>query len=331
METEVISLTLRRETKKRLVAFFLVFLIILNLTGLIFRMRAAAASYIKWVSFTPTLEAIKKAYSVDMEFSGQIKMYEVLAYYSSRFGDKYSSFSSAKIDDLCEKLKNGESLSALTADLKTYEYYKEAYAAVFGEFTGEYTENGKQQYGLKVYSPIASGYYYSHTDDFGNGRNYGFKRKHLGNDLFGSIGTPVIAVESGIVDMVGWNKYGGWRVGIMSFDGKRYYYYAHLRKDHPYNENIKIGEVVRAGDVLGYLGATGYSDKENINGMKTPHLHFGMQLIFHPSQKDGNGEIWIDVYNIVRFLKSHSSEVQKNSSGEYTRKYDFYENNLDNN
>lgn len=317
-----------KKKKKQILAFSLIFLILLNLTGLIFKMRAAATPYIKWVSFTPTLEAIRKAYEVDTEFSGKIKMYEVLAYYSSRFGDKYTSFSSAKIDELSEKIKGGETLSSLTKDLKTYEYYKESYKAVLGEWTGEYTENGETKYGLKVFSPVASGYYYSHTDDFGNGRNYGFKRKHLGNDLFGSVGTPLVAVESGTVDMIGWNKYGGWRVGISSFDGKRYYYYAHLRKDHPYNENIKIGEVVRAGDVLGYLGATGYSDKENVNGMKRAHLHFGVQLIFHPSQKKGNNEIWIDVYNIVRFLRSNSAEVKKAENGEHLRKYDFCEENL---
>ena len=55
----------------------------------------------------------------------------------------------------------------------------------------------------------------------------------------GSIGTPIIAVESGIIEQLGWNQYGGWRIGIRSFDGKRYYYYAHLRKDHPYVEGSR--------------------------------------------------------------------------------------------
>ena len=50
-----------KSKKKQILAFLLIFLILLNLTGLIFKMRAAATPYIKWVSFTPTLEAIKKA------------------------------------------------------------------------------------------------------------------------------------------------------------------------------------------------------------------------------------------------------------------------------
>ena len=37
----------------------------------------------------------------------------------------------------------------------------------------------KASYGLKAFSPIAAGYGYSHCDDFGVGRSYGFARKHL--------------------------------------------------------------------------------------------------------------------------------------------------------
>ena len=61
-----------------------------------------------------------------------------------------------------------------------------------------------------------------------------------------NVGSPVMAVESGIITNLGWNQYGGWRVGIRSLDGKRYYYYAHLRKDHPYAEGITEGKLVNA-------------------------------------------------------------------------------------
>jgi murein DD-endopeptidase MepM/ murein hydrolase activator NlpD len=261
-------------------------------------------------------------------------MAESLAYYSSKKGDKYSSFSASELDSLLERLKNGESFSDITSSLKSFNYYKEAYDGVLSQFVGSYQREKsdgsvENTYGLKVFSPVAKGYYYSHSDDFGAGRSFGFKRKHLGHDLMGSIGSPIIAVESGVVSMVGWNMYGGWRVGISSFDGKRYYYYAHLRKDRPYNQNIKIGEVVAAGDVIGYLGATGYSTTENTNGMNVPHLHFGIQLIFDESQREGNREIWIDVYNLTLFLEKNKSTVFKDTeSGEYKRKYRFYEDSL---
>lgn len=70
---------------------------------------------------------------------------------------------------------------------------------------------------------------------------------------------------------------------------------------------------------------TGYSTKENVNNINVPHLHFGMQLIFDECQKDGNNEIWIDVYQIIEFLRKNKSEVQKEDSDskDYIRKYDI--------
>ena len=126
--------------------------------------------------------------------------------------------------------------------------------------------------------------------------------------MMGSVGTPIVAVESGYVEACGWNQYGGWRIGIRSFDGKRYYYYAHLRRGHPYND-IYEGKQITAGEVIGYLGMTGYSTKEDTNNIDTPHLHFGLQLIFDKSQKDGTNQIWLDLYEYTIFLSRLRSEV----------------------
>lgn len=167
------------------------------------------------------------------------------------------------------------------------------------------------KYGLKAFHPLAKNFPYSHYDDFGVSRSYGFRRQHLGHDMMGQTGTPVTAVESGVVEAIGWNQYGGWRLGIRSFDQKRYYYYAHLRKDYPYQSNLKEGSVVTAGDVIGYMGRTGYSATENTNNIDEPHLHFGIQLIFDESQKEGNHEIWISGYEIVKFLSINRSECVK--------------------
>ena len=67
----------------------------------------------------------------------------------------------------------------------------------------------KSVYGLKAFHPIAKGFPYSDYDDFGVSRSYGYKRNHLGHDMMGQVGTPVIAVESGYVAELGWNQYGG--------------------------------------------------------------------------------------------------------------------------
>ncbi|MEA5011395.1 MAG: M23 family metallopeptidase [Angelakisella sp.] len=299
----------------------------------------AQGDYIKWVEFTPSYSAMAKALEMDIAAHKDggygANFAELLAYLGTKYGGNFSRYRSSDLTAVQKRLAGGETMDEIMAGNKYYGYYKEAYGAVVGNFVGEYirqrpdpqddtkmlTETG---YGLKVFSPIARNYGYSHFDDFGNSRSYGFRRKHLGNDLVTSVGTPVVAVEGGIVEAAGWNQYGGWRIGIRSFDGKRYYYYAHLRKGHPFNAEIKEGATVEAGEVIGYVGMTGYSNTENVNGMTVPHLHFGMQLIFDESQKEGNNEIWIDVYQIVRLLeKSRSSVVKNEETKEYHRKYPF--------
>ena len=144
----------------------------------------------------------------------------------------------------------------------------------------------------------------------------------MGHDMMGMQGTPIVAVEGGVVEAMGWNRYGGWRIGIRSFDSKRYYYYAHLQKDKPFPDGLQEGNMVQPGDVIGFMGRTGYSDKENVNNIETVHLHFGIQLVFDESQKECLSEIWIDPYNIVRLLNKHRATVQKTEGG-WKRKFAF--------
>lgn len=298
-------------------------------------------NFIKWVDFNVTCEALNLTSKLDIDSHNNneeitYNWIELLSYLACKNGGNFKNFKKKDLDTLVDKLKNGETMSDLSSNLKFYDYYFESYSAVLGNFIGNYqietlnedgTKSLKEKYGLKAFLPIAKNYSFSHYDDFGNSRSYGFKRTHLGNDLMGSIGTPIIAIESGIIENIGWNQYGGWRVGIRSFDTKRYYYYAHLRKNHPYAEGMEEGKTVKAGDVIGYLGMTGYSIKENVNNINIPHLHFGMQLIFDESQVDSPNEIWIDVYQIIEFLKKNRSEVYMNNkeTKDYVRKYDFYE------
>ena len=69
--------------------------------------------------------------------------------------------------------------------------------------------------------------------------------------------------------------------------------------------------MVQAGDVVGYLGRTGYSRTENTNNIDEPHLHFGLELIFDESQKESNNEIWVSCYELVKFLNMNRSETVK--------------------
>ena len=183
------------------------------------------------MDFNVSYEALSDAMELDIETYEQdlhIDWVSTLAYLATRYGGGFSAYQKQDLTDLQDKLNQGESMEALTRNMKYYDYYYKAYDAVIGDFLG-LDKNGV--YGLAAYSPIAEGYWYTDSDDFGNGRSYGFARKHLGHDLFSSVGTPVVSVEDGTVEALGWNQYGGWRIGIRSNDGQRYYYYAHLRKD----------------------------------------------------------------------------------------------------
>lgn len=274
--------------------------------------------YIKWVDFNVTYNALCTAYTYDVDsYKEEVKInwIELLAYTAAKNWGDFSNENKIKttMAQMVETLnKKEKTIEELTGDLKQYQYFHECYEAILGGLVGEYELDGELKYGLKGYSPIAKNFYYNDFDDFGVSRSYGYKRRHLGHDMMGQTGTPIVAVESGIVEAMGWNQYGGWRLGIRSFDGKRYYYYAHLRKDFPYCKTLEEGSIVTAGDVIGYLGRTGYSAKENVNNIDESHLHFGIQLIFDESQKEGVNEIWIDPYNIIRFLYRNKSETQKN-------------------
>ena len=301
--------------------------------------------FIKWVDFNVSAEAMNLTANLDIDSHNknlEIKYnwIELLSYLACKNGGNFDNFKKSDLDKLIESLKEHQTMEELTKDLNSYDYYYEAYSAVLSKFIGNYSietidENGnssfENHYGIKAFLPIAKNYSFSHYNDFGKLRSYGFKRTHLGNDLMGNIGTPIIAVESGIVEHLGWNQYGGWRIGIRSFDGKRYYYYAHLRKDHPYIENLQEGDTVKAGDVIGYLGMTGYSIKENVNNINVPHLHFGIQLIFDQSQVDSPNEIWINVYEIIEFLKQNRSEVYMSNkeSKDYSRKFNLIDENVE--
>lgn len=278
------------------------------------------AEPIKWVDFNVPYESLKYAMGVDIssfDKEKHLSWIDILALAACRTGGRCGIVSVKKA---AADLQGDKSVEELLGDVhKYYDYYHEAYSAALGGLLGSYAieKDGEwtAAYGLKAFSPVAAGYGYSHCDDFGVSRSFGFARKHLGNDLMGGLGTPIVAVEGGTVEAMGWNRYGGWRIGIRSLDNKRYYYYAHLQKDHPFAEGLEVGDIVQAGDLIGFMGRTGYSDKENVNNIETVHLHFGMELVFDESQKECNSEIWINVYDIVRLLSNHRSSIQKTSGG----------------
>ena len=263
--------------RKRLVCFLLAAAMLLAAPPA----QAAEGDFIRWVDFNLTAEAMEHAIALEQRLREKeipVSWLDILALGSVRSGGK--RFSAKDAEKAAAELSKGVSPEELLgAQYRYFDYYRKTYEAALGGLVGCYAvettdaETGEKSwkpvYGVKAFSPIAEGCWYAHYRDFGSSRSFGFQRRHLGNDLLGSLGTPIVAVEGGTVEALGWNRYGGWRVGIRSFDGKRYYYYAHMRQNRPYHPDVRRGAVVRAGDVIGAVGATALLEIG-----EQPHLHF---------------------------------------------------------
>lgn len=136
----------------------------------------------------------------------------------------------------------------------------------------------------------------SYVDSWMFERSYGGKRGHEGTDIMADENVrglyPVVSMTDGVVRHKGWLEQGGWRLGIAA-PGGAYFYYAHLDS----YADIEEGDTIRAGDLLGYMGDTGYSKKEGTTGNFPVHLHLGIYLIH------GEEEISVDPYWVLRFIE----------------------------
>src|SRR5690625_2193506 len=137
--------------------------------------------------------------------------------------------------------------------------------------------------------PLDTAYNYTYNNNWGDRRGFGGLRIHEGSDIFADYGTPVKSTTYGVVEMMGWNLYGGWRIGIRDIYNN-YHYYAHMSG---YEEDLKIGQVVKPGDVLGSVGSTGYGPP-GTSGKFPPHLHYGMY------KDNGRNEWSFDPYPYLR-------------------------------
>jgi murein DD-endopeptidase MepM/ murein hydrolase activator NlpD len=117
-------------------------------------------------------------------------------------------------------------------------------------------------------------------EDFGDARLPGteFAHTHQGCDVVAAEGTELYAAERGVITQISDSTLGGHGLWIKGESGT-YYYYAHLSA---YAKNLRGGQIVEAGDLVGYVGHTGDA--------YGPHLHFEV----HP-----NGGPAIDPYPLL--------------------------------
>lgn len=135
-------------------------------------------------------------------------------------------------------------------------------------------------------------------DSWMDRRTYGGERGHEGCDIMGlKRGRgfyPVVSISDGVVENVGWLEKGGWRIGIRAPSGL-YLYYAHL---YDYSRSWEKGDAVRAGELLGFMGDSGYSAVEGAVGNFDVHLHMGMYL-----RTDHYEEMSVNPYWVLKYLE----------------------------
>lgn len=133
-------------------------------------------------------------------------------------------------------------------------------------------------------------------NSWGGARSFGGERHHEGTDIMPSNKErgyfAVVSTSDGVVEKKGWLKLGGYRLGIRAPHGA-YFYYAHL--DH-YEEGIEEGTEVKAGQIIGYMGDTGYGG-EGTRGKFAVHLHFGIYVTLDEE------EVSVNPYQILRYLE----------------------------
>lgn len=95
----------------------------------------------------------------------------------------------------------------------------------------------------------------------------GATRRHDALDILAPRGTNVVATDDGTVKKLFTSVPGGLTVYQFDPDQRYCYYYAHL---DAYAPGLHEGQILRRGDLIGYVGTTGNAAKD------TPHLHFAV-------------------------------------------------------
>lgn len=127
------------------------------------------------------------------------------------------------------------------------------------------------------------------TSEFGK-RDYKPNPWHNGIDGRAVIGTPIYAVADGEVKAVKDNPTGyGYYIAIDH--GGWGTLYGHLNKF-----NVKVGQSIKAGQIIGYSGNTGLSE--------APHLHFEIRFCKYADFWDRAGDIFLRCVDPYPYIKA---------------------------
>lgn len=182
--------------------------------------------------------------------------------FNARENDKYTV--------LLKERKLGKTLIETKVLYTSYKGKKAKFSEAFfyedsekgSTYTAHYTKNGEilvrsgLRYPLKRLH-IRSGYGFRRHPVTGK------RAMHRGIDLRGRRGTPVYAVAAGTVILSSYDIFAGNKIAVKHRDGSESFYL------HLHSKNVKRGQWVRPGQIIGTVGSTG-----RVTG---PHLHYGFK------------------------------------------------------
>ncbi len=131
--------------------------------------------FIRYVEFDVPTDALERAMQADIESEGETVWVDVLAALACQYGGAWTQYEAGDLDAAAAQIEAGE-----TPEGEYFDYYREAYGAVLDGLLGDFSEEQAGEdgavvwntvYGLRAFCPIAAGFSYSESDDFGASRS----------------------------------------------------------------------------------------------------------------------------------------------------------------
>jgi murein DD-endopeptidase MepM/ murein hydrolase activator NlpD len=167
-------------------------------------------------------------------------------------GDSYKlNFTELYIEDSIyvgvDKIK-----SAVFTHNKTPFYAFDYHSEEFEGINDYYDETGKTLRSQFLKAPVKFSRISSRYNPNRRIKYYGYKKRpHLGTDFAAPIGTPILATASGTV-VESTRRRGNGKYVTIRHNSTYSTKYFHMK-----NQNVKKGQVVKQGDVIGWIGMTG--------------------------------------------------------------------------
>ena len=162
-------------------------------------------------------------------------------------------------DELGNRVRNGDiRFAAMTLSGKRMAFYRHTPSSGITDY---FDEKGQSVRKTLMRTPINGARL---SSGYGNRRHpiLGYNKMHKGVDFAAPTGTPIMAAGDGVIEKAGRNGAYGHYIRVRHNSSIKTAY-AHLSK---YARGTKVGNRVKQGDIIGYVGSTGRSTG--------PHLHY---------------------------------------------------------